>query len=195
MEGKNLYLTPEGAEKLRAELKELTGPRRKALAERLHHAVRQGDLSENADYIAAKEEQAFLEGRILELETVLREALIVEGDGPADRVDLGCRVRVTEDGGEPEVFQLVGQRATSGKISRVPTAPHGKRAGETAVAQTPAGDRFASWHPPGIGELPKPEASKKLNHSSSLTPPAVDRHPSKKLGRQRLLRRSGRRWR
>jgi transcription elongation factor GreA len=166
MEGKNLYLTPEGAEKLRAELKELTGPRRKALAERLHHAVRQGDLSENADYIAAKEEQAFLEGRILELETVLREALIVEGDGPADRVDLGCRVRVTEDGGEPEVFQLVGIKEAdprAGKISHespIGRALMGKRVGEIAVAQTPAGDlrfRILGIQPRG-GSASFPEA-------------------------------------
>jgi len=146
MEDKTLYLTPEGADKLRTELKELTGPRRKALAERLHHAVRQGDLSENADYIAAKEEQAFLEGRILELEAVLRQAVIVQGQGPADRVDLGCRVRVSEDGREPEVFQLVGVKEAdprNGKISHespIGRALMGKRVGETAVAQTPGGD-------------------------------------------------------
>ena len=146
MEDKTLYLTPQGAEKLRAELKELTGPRRKALAERLHHAVRQGDLSENADYITAKEEQAFLEGRILELQAILREAVIVQGQGPADRVDLGCLVRVSEDGGEPEVFQLVGIKEAdprNGKISHespIGRALMGKRVGETAVARTPGGD-------------------------------------------------------
>ena len=145
MEGKQLYLTPEGAEKLRAELKELNGPRRQALAERLHHAIRQGDLSENADYIAAKEDQAFLEGRILELETILREAVIVDGDGPPDRVDLGCRVVVSENGREPETFQLVGLKEAdprNGKISHespIGRALMGKRVGETAVAQTPGG--------------------------------------------------------
>jgi len=146
MEDKTLYLTPEGADKLRTELKELTGPRRKAMAERLHHAVRQGDLSENADYIAAKEDQAFLEGRILELETILREAVIVQGQGPADRVDLGCWVRVAEDGREPEIFQLVGVKEAdprTGKISHespIGRALMGKRVGETAVARTPGGE-------------------------------------------------------
>src|SRR3989304_5896549 len=99
MDEKKLYLTPEGAAKLRADPKELTGPGRTALADRLHHAVRQGDLSENADYIAAKEDQAFLEGRILELETILRQAVIVEGQGPVGVVDLGSQVRVSGDGG------------------------------------------------------------------------------------------------
>jgi transcription elongation factor GreA len=142
---KKLYLTPEGADKLRTELKELTGPRRKALAERLHHAVRQGDLSENADYIAAKEDQAFLEGRILELETILREAVIVEASGEAGVVGLGCQVIVSEDGGTPETFFLVGLKEAdprNGKISHespIGSALMGKRVGDTAVAQTPGG--------------------------------------------------------
>jgi transcription elongation factor GreA len=59
------YLTKEGEERLRAELAELKGPRRDQLSKRLRTAIQQGDLSENADYIQAKEEQAFLEGRIL----------------------------------------------------------------------------------------------------------------------------------
>jgi transcription elongation factor GreA len=142
---KKLYLTPEGADKLRAELKELTGPRRKTMAERLHHAVRQGDLSENADYIAAKEDQAFLEGRILELETILREAVIVEGSSVAGVVELGCQVLVSEDGRPPETFLLVGLKEAdprNGKISHespIGSALLGKRVGDTAVAQTPGG--------------------------------------------------------
>jgi transcription elongation factor GreA len=146
MEDKKLYLTPEGAAKLRDELKDLTGPRRKALAERLHHAVRQGDLSENADYIAAKEDQAFLEGRIVELETILRRAEIVEGDGPAGVVALGCQVLVSEEGGSEETFVLVGLKEAdprNGKISHespIGSALLGKRVGDTAVARTPGGD-------------------------------------------------------
>ena len=146
MDDKKLFLTPEGATKLRDELKELTGPRRKAMAERLHHAVRQGDLSENADYIAAKEDQAFLEGRILELETILRQAVIVEGQGPVGVVDLGCQVRVSEDGGSEETFVLVGLKEAdprNGKISHespIGSALMGKRVGDTAVARTPGGE-------------------------------------------------------
>ncbi len=66
-----VYITPEGLEKLKTELDELVNVRRPALAERLHVAIKQGDLSENADYITAKEEQGFLEGRILELENTI----------------------------------------------------------------------------------------------------------------------------
>jgi len=146
MEEKKLYLTPEGAAKLREELKELTGPRRKAMAERLHHAVRQGDLSENADYITAKEDQAFLEGRILELQTLLREAVIVEGNRDAGVVDLGSQVVVSEGEGKSETFVLVGLKEAdprNGKISHespIGRALMGKRVGETAVAQTPGGE-------------------------------------------------------
>ena len=146
MDDKKLFLTQEGAAKLRDELKELTGPRRKAMAERLHHAVRQGDLSENADYIAAKEDQAFLEGRILELETILRQAVIVEGHGPVGVVDIGCQVLVSEDGGSEETFVLVGLKEAdprNGKISHespIGSALMGKRVGDTAVARTPGGE-------------------------------------------------------
>lgn len=146
MEPKKLYLTPEGADRLREELQQLKGPRRKVLAERLRHAVRQGDLSENADYIAAKEEQGFLEGRILELETVLREAEIVEGRGPSDVVDLGSTVVVAEDGRGRETFQLVGIKEAdpkSGRISHespIGKALMGRRVGEVAVATTPGGE-------------------------------------------------------
>ena len=72
------YLTKEGAEKLKKELVELKGPAREALAKRLRSAIQQGDLSENADYHAAKEEQGFLEGRIQELERILRDVSFIE---------------------------------------------------------------------------------------------------------------------
>jgi transcription elongation factor GreA len=108
--------------------------------------VRQGDLSENADYIAAKEEQAFLEGRILELQTLLRQAVIVENGGKDGVVDLGSQVIVSEDGGTPETFLVVGLKEAdprNGKISHespIGSALMGKRVGDTAVARTPAGD-------------------------------------------------------
>jgi len=72
------YLTAEGAKRLREELEYLKGPAREALAKRLRAAIQQGDLSENADYTAAKEEQGFLEGRILELEILLRNAIVID---------------------------------------------------------------------------------------------------------------------
>jgi transcription elongation factor GreA len=66
------YLTPEGAERLKQELAYLKGPGREELAKRLRAAIQQGDLSENADYTSAKEEQGFMEGRIQELERILK---------------------------------------------------------------------------------------------------------------------------
>jgi transcription elongation factor GreA len=139
------YLTPEGARRLKTELEELRGPRREVLAQRLRHAVQQGDLSENADYIAAKEEQAFLEGRILELETLLREAIIVENGGAGEEVGIGSTVVVSVDGGEHETFQVVGvaeARPREGRISHespIGMALMGHRVGEAVRASTPGG--------------------------------------------------------
>jgi len=143
---RDVYLTPEGAQKLKAELEELRGPRRQALAKRLRHAIQQGDLSENADYITAKEEQAFLEGRILELESILREAVIVENGGAAGEVGIGSTVVVSMDGGARETFQVVGvaeARPREGKISHespIGQALFGHRPGDVVRASTPGGE-------------------------------------------------------
>src|SRR3990172_8255114 len=115
------YLTPEGAERLRGELAELTGPKRFALSQRMRSAIQQGDLSENADYHAAKEEQAFLEGRVLEIEHLLRTSdILVEGAAPTDRVSVGNRVTIQMPGEDPETYMIVGvseARPAEGKIS------------------------------------------------------------------------------
>ena len=144
MADREYFLTPDGAARLRAELEELRGPRRTNLAKRLRHAVQQGDLSENADYITAKEEQAFLEGRIQELETILRDATIVEG-GISDTVAVGSTVVVAEDGQSPQTFHVVGIKEASprdGRISNespIGKALMGKRVGDVALAETPGG--------------------------------------------------------
>ncbi|HEX2696236.1 MAG TPA: transcription elongation factor GreA, partial [Anaerolineales bacterium] len=83
------YLTPEGEAKLKAELEELKGPRREELAQRLRAAIQMGDLSENADYHKAKEDQGFLEGRIQEIEFILRSAVIIEENTNKDVVSVG----------------------------------------------------------------------------------------------------------
>jgi len=139
-------LTPEGAKKIREELEQLRGPARTALAARLRAAIQQGDLSENADYTSAKEEQGFLEGRILELEALIRDADIVDpGSTPRDVVSLGCRVTVVEEGSSPEVFQIVGSTESdtrAGKISLespIGKALLGHRAGECVDVPIPAG--------------------------------------------------------
>jgi transcription elongation factor GreA len=139
-------LTPEGASRLKAELEELKGPERRKLAERLRAAIQQGDLSENADYTSAKEAQGFLEGRILELESVLRHATIVEpGRAPAGEAAIGSRVTVSVEGDAPEVFVLVGSTEADtrqGRISHespIGRALIGHRAGQLVTADTPAG--------------------------------------------------------
>src|SRR5512147_1303089 len=92
------YLTPEGEKKLKAELAELTGSRREELAQRLRSAIQMGDLSENADYHKAKEDQAFLEGRIQEIEYLLRNAVLIEPNGSTDTVGIGNHVTIQEMG-------------------------------------------------------------------------------------------------
>ncbi len=142
---RDYILTREGAEKIQAELEELRGPKRTALAKRLRAAIKEGDLSENADYIAAKEEQAFLEGRIQELEAILRFSEIVDHPVSSDIVGVGSTVVVTLNGRPPETYHLVGVTEANpreGKISHespIGRALMGHRAGDTAKAETPGG--------------------------------------------------------
>lgn len=139
------YLTPEGAAKLRAELQELIDVKRPEIATRLREAIQMGDLSENADYIMAKEDQAFLEGRILELTQLLSSATIIAENASAGVVGLGSRVTVQESGQDPETFLVVGAKEADprqGKISNespIGRALLGKRVGETVKVETPAG--------------------------------------------------------
>ena len=138
------YLTQEGEKKLRAELAELTGPRREELAQRLRSAIQMGDLSENADYHKAKEDQAFLEGRIQEIEAVLRTAVIVE-KASTDVVTVGSKVTVQEQDFEPEVFHLVGAKEADPRNSKISNeSPIGRalmdhKVGEVVEAETPGG--------------------------------------------------------
>src|SRR5512139_837880 len=112
------YLTAEGEKKLRAELAELTGPRREELSKRLRSAIQMGDLSENADYHKAKEDQAFLEGRIQEIEAVLRNAVIIEKK-QSDVVDVGTTVTIQESGFDPETFYMVGAKEADPRNGRI----------------------------------------------------------------------------
>ncbi len=139
-----VYLTPKGKEDLQAELDHLVKVKRPALAERLRKAIEQGDLSENANYKAAKEEQSFLEGRIQEIEMMLRNAEIIEDDGEGEEVSLGSRVTVVEDGrGEPEMFHIVGSveaDPVNGKVSHkspMGEALIGHRVGDRVTVEAP----------------------------------------------------------
>jgi transcription elongation factor GreA len=140
----HMYLTPEGAAKLEAELKELTGPRREELSQRLRSAIQMGDLSENADYHKAKEDQGFLEGRIQEIEAVLRTAIIVE-KRHSDVVTVGSTVTVQEDSFSPETYYLVGAKEADPRNSKISNeSPIGKalmdhKVGDVVEAETPGG--------------------------------------------------------
>ena len=144
MTQKPQYLTPDGAEKLKKELEELTGPKREELAQRLRSAIQMGDLSENADYHKAKEDQSFLEGRIQEIQAILRTATIIEKKR-GDVVTVGSTVTIQEEDFDPETFELVGAKEAdprNGKISN--ESPFGKalldhKVGEVVEAETPGG--------------------------------------------------------
>jgi len=141
----DVYLTQEGADKLKKDLEILVGPRRRELAERLRFAIQQGDLSENADYTAAKEDQAFLEGKILEIEDALRRAIIIDDSVSSDTVVIGSTVTVSMGEDAPQTFRVIGVKEANprqGMISH--QSPYGqallgKRVGETAFAETPSG--------------------------------------------------------
>ena len=139
------YLTAKGAARLRAELEELKGPKREELAKRLREAIEQGDLTENADYSQAKEDQGFLEGRIQELEAILRDAVIIEQTSSNEKVEIGSTVRVVEDGREPETYQIVGVKEANPRQQKISYASPigealiGKSVGDTATAETPGG--------------------------------------------------------
>ena len=141
-----IYLTPEGAARLRVELEQLKGPARDEIAQRLRTAVQMGDLSENADYHKAKEDQGFLEGRIQELEYLLQNASIIEKNGARPEiVDIGTHVTIQEGSDPPETYHLVGAKEAdprNGRISNespIGRAIIGHRAGDEVAVETPNG--------------------------------------------------------
>ena len=140
------YLTPEGHAKLKAELDELKGPQREELAKRLRSAIQMGDLSENADYHKAKEDQSFLEGRIQELEYILSNAVIIEEKtGSKNTVAIGVHVTIQEEDFPPETYHLVGAQEAdprNGRISHespIGSALIDHRVGDVVEAETPGG--------------------------------------------------------
>lgn len=140
------FLTEEGYKKLQEELDYLRTVKRQEVANRLHEAMEGGELIENAEYEAAKNEQAFVEGRIQELEIILASARIIdESQSLPDVVQVGDTVTIQEEGGEPEVYTIVGAAEANprqGKISN--ESPIGKailnhRVGEVVTVEAPAG--------------------------------------------------------
>jgi len=140
------YLTREGLKKLQDELEYLRTTKRYEVAERLHAAMDEGDIDENAEYDEAKNEQAFVEGRILTVEAMLKNyVLIDETAKDLDEVSLGNVVTVVEGNEPPEKYHLVGAAEadpTQGRISNespLGRALIGRRVGDTVQVSAPAG--------------------------------------------------------
>jgi len=143
MNTKPVYLTAEGLQKLKAELNHLITVQRPRVAQRIHDAKLDGDITENAEYEDAKQEQSFLEGRIATLEAQLKNAeIIAKGNG--DCVEIGSKVVIKGRDGE-ETFTIVGSAEAApreGRISNespVGVALMGHRKGEKVTVQAPAG--------------------------------------------------------
>lgn len=140
------YLTPDGKRKLEEELEYLCTVRRAQVAERIRMAKEGGDISENSAYEEAKNEQGFVEGRILTIEAMLHDAVVLEEPTTCDEVQLGSRVTVVDDDGEATVFHIVGSAEADpieGRISN--ESPMGKalmghRIGETVTVRAPSGN-------------------------------------------------------
>jgi transcription elongation factor GreA len=142
-----VYLTKQGAEDLRLELDELITVKRPALAQKLKDAKEMGDLSENADYIDAKEQQGFLEGRIRYIENILRAAIVVDrNEVTGDIVQVGTTVTVQTKGEPPETYTIVGAAEANpieGKISNespLGAALLGAKVGERVTYKAPVGE-------------------------------------------------------
>jgi transcription elongation factor GreA len=144
----NNFLTKEGFQKLQDELEYLRTAKRQEVANRLHEAMEGGELIENAEYEAAKNEQAFVEGRIQELDALLASAKIIEDNGTkkkSDGVQLGSKVTIKEGNFEAETFTVVGMAEANpreGKISNespIGKAILGHKVGETVKVETPGG--------------------------------------------------------
>jgi transcription elongation factor GreA len=140
------YLTAEGMARLQEELNRLKGPERDALSARLRSAIQQGDLSENADYISAKEEQGFLEGKIQDLERTLRNVVIIdETSSGRSTVNIGAHITIQEGNYPAEKYQVVGPKEADPKKNRIShespigKAVMGKGIGDIATADTPGG--------------------------------------------------------
>jgi transcription elongation factor GreA len=145
---KEYPMTKEGKVKLEQELEQLKTVKRKEVVERIKIARSFGDLSENSEYDSAKEEQAFVEGRITTIENMIRNAKIIEGnDSNTDTVSLGKSVTFVElPNGDEETYSIVGSVEADpfeGKISNdspIAKSLIGKRVGDKVSIMTPGGE-------------------------------------------------------
>ena len=146
MNNKPAYLSKEGLQKLREELEEMVNVRRAEVAARIHEAKEHGDISENAEYEDAKNEQAFVEGRIQSLSALIKNAVVIEENHSTTHVQIGSTVTLQSADGK-ESFMIVGSAEAApaqGKISNespVGRALLGRKKGEEISVSVPAGDQ------------------------------------------------------
>jgi transcription elongation factor GreA len=139
------FLTKEGFEALQKELDFLHTKKREEVANRLHEAMEGGELIENAEYEAAKNEQAFVEGRIQELEVILATARLIDETEKAGVVQIGSKVTIQEDGAEAETYTIVGAAEANPRAGRISNeSPIGRvilnhRPGEEVSVEAPGG--------------------------------------------------------
>jgi transcription elongation factor GreA len=142
------FLTRQGYEKLQDELEFLRTAKRQEVARRLHEAMEGGELIEDAEYEAAKNEQAFVEGRIQELEMLLANARIVDESIKREIVQVAAKVTIQEEDAEPETFTIVGPAEANPRAGRIShESPLGRalmdhRAGDTVKVDAPDGSFF-----------------------------------------------------
>ena len=140
------YLTQEALKKIKEELEHLKNVRRRELAEQLERAIGFGDISENAEFQEAKDAQAFAEGRILELEGILRSAVLLRKSGDSDKVQIGSSVFVSHDNGTDNFYIVSAEEVNpvEGKISfesPLGSALLNKPKGTTIEVNSPSGKR------------------------------------------------------
>ena len=146
MTQKPVFLTAGGLAKLQAELEHLITVRRHEVAERIHQAKASGDITDNAEYEDAKNEQAFLEGRILTLEAMFRNVQLIDENSTSEVVTLGSSVTVVDEDGYEDTYVIVGSAEadpSKGRISNespVGRALLGRRVGEEAQVLAPVGE-------------------------------------------------------
>ena len=142
---KQTYITEEGLKKLEEELEYLKNTKRKEIAERIRDAKELGDLSENAEYAEAKEEQSFVENRILELQSITRNVNLIKKSKKANQVDVGSTIDVENAEGASMTYTIVGSNEADpikGLISNespIGKAFLGKKVGEEAEVEAPSG--------------------------------------------------------
>jgi len=146
---RDVHITPEGLAGVRRELEELVKHRRPDIASKIRAARELGDLSENFEYHAAKNEQGFIEARIAELDAIVKNHVIIDAPIGNDEVRLGSTVRFVEDEGAEESYRIVGPAESDPKAGRVShessigSALLGRRVGDEVQVPMPNGGSYS----------------------------------------------------